>query len=179
MRTTMLLALLIPCLCTVPLAATAQSAAEATAAAPWNPTAMGRTIDAARDARRQGDLATAERLCHDAFESVDRSALDAYDAYVERLHAQHRAEEASVRDQSARLHELKVEQSRGTQPTSTYLGFAPADGLKAYAELLATSQQPDDAARVRSLALAYQQVQQAHFQRTMMFRQGQDPRGSC
>ena len=177
MRTT-LVTLLIPCLCALALPATAQSPAGTNPVAPWDPAVMGRAIDAARDARRQGDIATAERLCYDAFQNVDRSALAAYDAYVERLHVEHRAEEAKVREQSARLHELKAEQSRGTQPTSTYLGFAPADGLKAYADLLAPSQ-PDDAQRMRSLALAYQQVQQAHFQRTMMFRQGQDPRGSC
>ena len=39
--------------------------------------------------------------------------------------------------------------------------------------------EPEESQRMRSLALAYQQVQQAHFQRTMMYRQGQDPRGSC
>jgi hypothetical protein len=32
---------------------------------------------------------------------------------------------------------------------------------------------------MRTLALAYQQVQQAHFQRTQLLQQGKDPRGSC
>ena len=140
---------------------------------------MGRTIADARQARQHGDLTTAERLCHAAFESVDESALAAYDAYADRLAAEHRAEEARVREQSGRLHVLKAEQKSASQPTSTYLGFAPAEGLNGYADLLATLQQPQESARIRSLALAYQQVQQAHFQRTMMFRQGQDPRGSC
>jgi len=71
------------------------------------------------------------------------------------------------------------EQSSGTQPTSTYLGFAPAEGLNAYADLLSSVREVEESQRMHSLALAYQQVQQAHFQRTMMFRQGQDPRGSC
>lgn len=148
-------------------------------AAPWDLARMGRTIDAARLAHRQGDAIGAEKLCHDAFESVERSALAAYDAYADRLRTEHRAEEAAVREQAGKLHALKAEQARATQPTSTYLGFAPADGLRAYADLLATVGQPDDAERMRSLALAYQQVQQSHFQRTQMFRQGQDPRGSC
>ena len=145
----------------------------------WDPARMGRTIASARLARQQGDLDAAERLCREAFESVDRSALAAYDAYADRLHAEHRAEEAAVRDQSERLHALKAAQSRGTEPSSTYLGFAPAEGLKAYADLFASLHEPDEAQRMRSLALAYQQVQQAEFQRTMMFRQGKDPRGSC
>ena len=149
------------------------------AAVSWDAVAMGRLIGSARQARLLGDLMVAERLCHEAFQSVDDSALAAYDAYVDRLHAEHRSEAAAVREQSARFHVLKSEQGRGNQPTSTYLGFAPADGLKTYADLLATLQQPEEAQRMRSLALAYQQVQQAHFQRPMMFRQGQDPRGSC
>jgi hypothetical protein len=32
---------------------------------------------------------------------------------------------------------------------------------------------------MRSLSLAYQQVQQAHFQRTQLLQQGKDPRGAC
>ena len=74
---------------------------------------------------------------------------------------------------------MNAEQHLGTQPTSTYLGFAPSDGLKVYAHLLSTLHEDDESRRMRSLALAYRQVQQAHFQRTMMFRQGQDRRGSC
>jgi hypothetical protein len=177
---TILLTLLTLCLATMPWTARAQPAGDAVSAgSPWDPVQMGQTIDAARQARKQGDVMTAERLCYSAFQGVDQSALAAYDAYADRLHAEHRAEEATVRDQSARLHALKAEQSKGTQPTSTYLGFAPTEGLKAYADLLATLQQPEESERMRSLALAYQQVQQAHFQRTMMFRQGQDPRGAC
>lgn len=169
--------LLIPCLYAVAGAAPAQTT---TAASTWDAVWMGHTIEAARQARRSGDTTTAEQLCHDAFDSVDRSALAAYDAYVDRLRVDHRAEEATVRNQSERLHAVKAEPDRGgTQPTSTYLGFAPAEGLKAYADLLEHSNRLDDAQRMRSLALAYQQVQQAHFQRTQMFRQGQDPRGSC
>jgi len=145
----------------------------------WDQAEVGRLIDSARQAHRRGDLVAADRLCYAAFESVDRSALASYDAYADRLRAEHRSEEATVRAQSARLHELKAEQRRGTQPTSTYLGFAPSEGLNAYADLLAAVREPDASQRMRSLALAYQQVQQAHFQRTMMFRQGQDPRGSC
>ena len=143
----------------------------------WDPARVGHTIADARQARQEGDLNAAERLCHDAFESVDSSALAAYDAYADLLHVEHRVEEATVRGQSERLHAVKVEQRRSTRPSSTYLGFAPAEGLKAYADLLASLQQRDDAQHIRSLALAYQQVQQAHFQRTTMFRQGQDRAG--
>ena len=176
---TILFTLLIPCLCTMPMTASAQSSSDVVSGSSWDPVRMGKMIDAARRSRQQGDFAVAERDCQAAFESVDGSALAAYDAYAERLGAEHRPEEASVREQSAKLHALKAEQRGGTQPTSTYLGFAPADGLKAYADLLSTLHEDDDSRRVRSLALAYQQVQQAHFQCTMMFRRGQDPRGSC
>ena len=129
---TLLPTVLASCIGTTALLATAQPAADPTSTGlPWDPAQMGRTIDAARQARRHGDVMTAERLCYVAFQSVDQSALAAYDAYAGRLHAEDRLEEATVREQSARLHALKAEQSRGTQPTSTYLGFAPSDGLNA------------------------------------------------
>ena len=83
------------------IAALAQSADTPAADPAWDPANMSRTIDAARQSRQQGDLAAAERLCHAAFDSVDRSALAAYDAYADRLRADHRTEEASVREQSA------------------------------------------------------------------------------
>ncbi len=172
-----LLGLLVPCLCIVSPIVSAQPGPGD--GSPWDIAQMRSTVAAARQAHRRGDPVAAESLCHEAFESVDRSALAAYDAYADRLRTEHRADEAAVREQSARLHALKAEQGHAAQPTSTYLGFAPADGLRAYADLLASLQQPDDAERIRSLALAYQQVQQAHFQRTMMLRQGQDPRGAC
>jgi hypothetical protein len=145
----------------------------------WDPVAIAHTIDAARQARQQGDLMSAERLCYAAFQSIDASALAAYDAYADRLHAEHRAEEAAVRGQSVRLHEVKAQQGQGNQPTSTYLGFSTAGGLNAYADLLQSLHEADEAARMRSLALAYQQVQQAHFQRAQLFQQGKDPRGAC
>ena len=144
----------------------------------WDAAQVARMVNAARQARQQGDLMAAERLCYTAFQTVDQSALAAYDAYVDLLTTEHRAEEPTVRAQAARLHEVKAHQG-GTEPTSTYLGFAPTDGLNAYADLLRTLEHPDEAQRMRSLALAYQQVQQAHFQRTMLYRQGKDPRGAC
>jgi len=164
-------------LATIP--AMAQPADTDAAGASWDVAGMGRTIAAARQARQAGDLDTAEQLCRVAFDSVERSALAAYDAYADRLKAEHRSDESTVHEQSARLHALKAEQGRGTQPTSTYLGFAPSDGLNAYADLLSSVRDDDGSRRMHSLALAYQQVQQAHFQRTMLFRQGKDPRGSC
>jgi hypothetical protein len=90
-----------------------------------------------------------------------------------------RAEEVTVRAQTARLHELKAAQRQGTEPTSTYLGFSTSGGLQACADLLRSHEEVDEAERMRSLALAYQQVQQAHFQRTQLFQQGKDPRGAC
>jgi hypothetical protein len=149
------------------------------AAVAWDPAGIAHTIDAARQAREHGDVMGAERLCHDAFQSIDTSALAAYDAYADRLRAEQRPEEATVRAQAARLHEVKAQQGQSTQPTSTYLGFSTSGGLNAYADLLQGLHEPDEAARMRSLALAYQQVQQAHFQRTQMFQQGKDPRGAC
>ena len=147
--------------------------------ASWDPVVVAQTVDAGRAARKAGDLGTAERLCYTAFQAVDRSALASYDAYADLLEAEHRPEAPRVREQAVRLREVKASQGRGTQPGSTYLGFAPADGLDAYAALLLTLDRPDASQRMRSLALAYRQVQQAHFERTMLFRQGKDPRGAC
>lgn len=164
---------------TATIAAMAQPVDTTAADLSWDPARMGRWIAAARQSRQEGELMAAERLCRDAFESVEQSALAAYDAYAARLEVEHRNEAGTVRERSARLHALKAERSRGSQPTSTYLGFAPSDDLTAYADLLSSLHEADASQRMRSLALAYQQVQQAHFQRTMMFRQGKDPRGSC
>ena len=140
---------------------------------------VARSIDAARQARQRGDVLTAERLCYGAFQIVEESALVAYDAFADRLQLEGRAEAATVRAQSARLHELNAQRSLGTELTSTYLGFSTSGGLQAYADLLRSLNEIDEAERIRSLALAYQQVQQAHFQRTQLFQQGKDPRGAC
>jgi hypothetical protein len=147
--------------------------------APWDPARVAHIVDEARQARRQGDLMAAERLCYTVFETVDRDSVSSYDAYADLLAAEHRAEEGTVRAQAARLHELRAHRLDSKGPTSTYLGFAPTDGLNAYAELLQSLGQPGEAQRMRSLALAYRQVQEAHFQRTMLFGQGKDPRGAC
>lgn len=160
----------------------AQSAGDLKSMAPggaWDQALVGRLIGEARQARQQGDLMAAEKLCYSAFRIVDETALAAYDAYASRLAAEDRADAVTVRERSDRLHAVKAAQASGSQPSSTYLGFSPAEGINAYADLLANLQQSDEAERMRSLARAYQQVQQAHFQRTMMYRQGQDPRGSC
>jgi hypothetical protein len=160
--------------------ATATPAAELRDASPsFDQAGVARAIDAARQARQRGDVMAAERLCYAAFQNIEESALAAYDAYADRLKVERRSEEATVHAQSARLHELKSQQLQGTKPTSTYLGFSTSGGLQAYADLLHSLGEIDEAERMRSLALAYQQVQQAHFQRTQLFQQGKDPRGSC
>lgn len=161
-------------------AATATAAQESrgNASPSFDQAGVARAIDAARQARQHGDMMAAERLCYAAFQIVDESALAAYDAFANRLKAEHRTEEVTVREQSARLHELKTRR-QGNEPTSTYLGFSTSGGLQAYADLLHSLGEIDEAQRMRSLALAYQQVQQAHFQRTQLFQQGKDPRGAC
>jgi hypothetical protein len=145
----------------------------------WDPARIAQTVDAARQARQQGDVMTAERLCYTAFETIEDSVVAAYDAYADRLKDTGSAEEPKVRAQALRLAELKASRRDAKQPTSTYLGFAPAEGLQAYAELLRGAREPAAAERMHSLALAYQQEQQAHVQRTLLFRQGKDPRGAC
>jgi hypothetical protein len=94
------------------------------AAVTCDPAGIAHTIDAARKAREHGDVMGTERLCHDAFQSIDTSALAAYDAYADRPRAEQRPEEATVRAQAARLHEVKAQQGQSAQPTSTYLGFS-------------------------------------------------------
>jgi hypothetical protein len=146
---------------------------------PWEPARIAQTVEAARQARQQGDVTTAERLCAAAFGTIEDSVATAYDAYADRLKDTGSADEPKVRAQALRLRELNASRRDAKQPTSTYLGFAPAEGLQAYAELLRGAREPADAERMHSLALAYQQEQQAHFQRTQLFRQGKDPRGAC
>ena len=160
----------------------AQPAGDPKAMAPageWDPALFGRLIGDAHQAHQKGDLMAAERLCYSAFRIVDETALAAYEAYAIRLAAEHRADAARVREQSDRLHAIKAAQAAGSQPSNGYLGFSPAEGIAAYADLLASLHQPDEAEHQRLLARAYQQVQQAHFQRATMYRQGHDPRGSC
>jgi hypothetical protein len=146
---------------------------------PWDPARVAQIVDQARQARRQGDLVAAEWLCYTVFETVDRDSVVGYDAYADLLKTEHRAEEATVRAQAARLRELRAHRADSKGPTSTYLGFAPSEGLSDYAELLQTLGQPGEAERMRSLALAYRQVQVAHLQRSLMFSQGRDMRGAC
>ena len=145
----------------------------------WDPARATAIVEAARTAQRQGDLLAAEHLCYGYATIVDRSALAAYDAYADLLKAEQRTEEAPVRVQAARLHEVKASAAQGGQPASTYLGFMPADGLAGYADLLQSLGRSDEAGRMRTLADAYRQVQQMHFARTMLWKQGKDPRGNC
>ena len=151
----------------------------ATADAPWDPAATAKAVDAARQARETGDLQTAEMLCYRGFQQVDASALASYDAYADLASADRRTDAQTVREQAVTLRASKVAQSQGKEPSSNYLGFAPADGLEAYAGLLQAHARVDDARRTQALALAYRQVQRAHFDRTMLYRQGKDPRGVC
>lgn len=144
-----------------------------------DPARVAQTVDAARQARQQGDVMAAERLCYAAFDTIETSVLAAYDAYADRLKEANSADAPTVRTQAQRLHELRASRAGAKEPASTYLGFAPADGLHAYAELLRGVHYLAEAERMHSLALAYQQEQQAHFNRTMLFRQGKDPRGAC
>ena len=146
---------------------------------PWDPARVAQMVAEARQARQKGDVMAAEWLCYTVFETVDRDSVLGYDAYAELLKTEHREEEAAVRAQAARLRELRAHRADSKGPTSTYLGFAPSDGLNAYAELLQTLGQSGEAQRMRSLALAYRQVQEAHLQRSLMFHQGRDPRGAC
>ncbi|MEO8937665.1 MAG: hypothetical protein ABI327_12875 [Burkholderiaceae bacterium] len=145
----------------------------------WDAAGVARTVDEARRARARGDLMAAERLCYASFEAVDRSTLESLDAYVDLLKARHSDREGELRAQVDRLRQSKASQQQGKQPSSVYLGFSPTTALGEYADLLQALGRSAESQRMRSLALAYQQVQQAHFQRTMLFRQGVDPRGAC
>jgi len=158
------------------LAATVSAAPAAIA---WDAQRVAGIVEAARAKRAQGDLAAAEQLCHVAFANIEDSVVGAYDDYVDRLEALQRAEAALVREQALRLHDLQAHRQDATGPTSTYLGFSPVEGLGAYAELQQSLDRADDAARLRSLALAYRQEQAAHVQRTLLYHQGKDPRGMC
>lgn len=146
---------------------------------PWEPARIAQMVEAARQARQHGDMMTAERLCAAAFGTIEDSVTAAYDAYADRLKDTGSDDEPKVRARALRLRELNASRRDAKQPVSTYLGFSPAEGLQAYAELLRGAREPDEAERMHSLALAYQQEQQAHFQRTQLFRQGKDPRGAC
>lgn len=151
----------------------------ATADAPWDPAATAKAVDAARQAREKGDLQTAEMLCYRGFQRVDAATLASYDAYADLAQADGRPDARAVREQAVKLRATKASQGQGKEPGSSYLGFAPADGLDAYADLLQSHARVDDARRAHALAIAYRQVQQAHFDRTMLYRQGRDPRGVC
>ena len=146
---------------------------------PWEPSRVAALLESAGRSRRDGDRPTAERRCYTVFLTVDRDALDAYDAYADALQAAGGPTASVVREQAVRLRETKRAQSGGSRPSSTYLGFVPADGLDAYAEWLRRGGRADAAERMRTLAVAYRQVQQAQVQRTVLFQRGEDPRGTC
>src|SRR5207237_10750798 len=90
-------------------------AAEAVVAPEWDSARATAIVEAARTAQRQGDLLAAEHLCYGYATIGDRSALAAYDAYADLLKAEQRTEEAAVRVQAARLHEVKASAAQDGQ----------------------------------------------------------------
>jgi tetratricopeptide (TPR) repeat protein len=132
-------------------------------------------VRSANQARERGEIAEAERLCVLALRYVGArtvSTLDDYASLLAKLNRQG-AQEAKARAEKLRNARL------ATEPGSVYLGFNPADELRAYAALLRELSRNAEATAVSALADAETWLNFTNFTRNHMVAGGQDPSGTC
>jgi hypothetical protein len=134
---------------------------------------------AIQDARDQGRKLEAEALCARAIPYAEAQAVPALRAYAALLDSQQAGSGTAMRGKADRLAQIQADQRKGTAPGSTYLGYAPAQEIARYADELQQAQRLVDARSMQALAAAYQRSQQVYVQRTLLMRQGKDPRGTC
>jgi hypothetical protein len=157
------------------------SAQTSTPAAPpaWEPAYWEQTMLAVKSARRRDDRPQAEGLCARAIPYVEAQAIKALRDYAELLDSRRAGSGAAMRANAERLAQVKAQQSRATKPGSSYLGFVPWEELDRYADALHEAQRESDSQALRALAEAYKYTQEVYMRRTLLMREGKDPRGEC
>lgn len=135
----------------------------------WEPARWERMTLAAKQATERGETAEAERLCVEALQYVDASAVQSLYDYASLLKALKQEGAEAAQATADQLREAK------RQPISVFLGWIPSTELRAYAALLQERGQDAEAEAMRALADGYDRAQRAAYAR----HREQDPRGRC
>jgi hypothetical protein len=134
---------------------------------------------AIQSARHRGDKIEGEGLCARAIRYVEAQAVTSLGAYADFLDVQRTGSGADMRTKAERLAEIKAQQARATKAGSSYLGFIPWDELNGYADTLRDAKRESDSLEMRALAAAYKYTQEVYVYRSLLIREGKDPRGEC
>lgn len=133
------------------------------------------TVRSADQARERGEIAEAERLCVLALRYVGARTVSALDDYASLLAKLNREGMQQAKARAEKLRSARL----ATEPGSVYLGFSPADELRAYAALLRELSRNAEASAVSALADADTWLNFTNFIRNHMIVGGHDPRGTC
>jgi hypothetical protein len=133
----------------------------------------------AQQARARGDRATAERACARGILYVQAQSIKILYSYADLLDQQNVGSGVTIRSKAQKLEQARNEQAQARKSGNTYLGFDPAAEMKGYADLLANLKRNSDALAAEALASAYRYAQEQNLRRTLLQREGKDPRGEC
>jgi hypothetical protein len=136
-------------------------------------------VVAIQSARHRGDKNEGEGLCARAIRYVEAQAVTSLGAYADFLDLQRAGSGADARTKAERLAEVKAQQARATKAGSSYLGFVPWDELNGYADALRDAKRESNSQDMRVLAAAYKYTQEVFVYRSLLIREGKDPRGEC
>ena len=139
----------------------------------WEPARWQDMGVAADNARKTGDLVTAERICVTMLEYVEENTVRNLGDYASLLETLNRPEAETARARSNKLRDVR----RGGR--GGYLGFAPPDELMAYGTFLKGLGRRADAEAVAKLAEAEDAANRAHYRRSQLQSLGRDWRGTC
>jgi hypothetical protein len=145
----------------------------------WQPAYWNEALRSISTLRERGDKQAAENLCFTTITYAEQQAIHALEDYAALLDSQTAASGAEMRAKAERLAQVKEQQRRATKPGNAYLGFVPWDELTRYADALQDAHRDSNSQAIRELAAAYKHTQEAFVKRTLLMRQGKDPRGEC
>lgn len=145
----------------------------------WDPDYWKQAQAGAAAARAQGQALQAEAWCARWVPYAEGQTVLALRAWAEFQDARQARSGAQTRLRAERLARVLAERSRAAAPGSADLGFVPDRELQSYAQALRDADQGPLAHAIDDLAAAYRLGQAAHVRRSLLMRQGQDPRGEC
>jgi len=142
---------------------------------PWEPVRWQRMMLAAGHASKRGDTPEAEQFCIQALQYVGASTVNNLFEYAALLKALKREGAEAALSRADKLREARSQPG----PGSVYLGFAPSEELKRYADLLQELGRGAEAEAMRALANAEDRARMSHVMRLQEQARGGDPRGKC
>ncbi|TAK79770.1 MAG: hypothetical protein EPO20_30825 [Betaproteobacteria bacterium] len=157
------------------LVAGALGAGSAAAAPIWEQERWQLTLQTAAKARARGEAVEAEKLCVVAMQYVRERTVKALEEYAALASKMNRADAQQVAEKARKLKDARLSPAQG----SVYLGFDPADELRAYTAVLKGLDRTAEMQSVGALADAESQVNFNHFVRMQIGQQGGDYRGVC